>query len=173
LVVVGSHVRRSSEQLAHLLSQPGVTPVEIRVPHLLAPETRPTEITRAQEVIAGALARGETPALYTSRHVEQAADPEAQLEISRTVSTALVDIVRGVTAQPDWVVGKGGITASDIGTRALGARRAIVLGQIQPGVPVWRLGPESRSPGMPYVVFPGNVGGPESLADVVSILRGE
>ena len=33
-----------------------------------------------------------------------------------------------------------------------------MLGQIRPGVPVWRTGPESRFPGIPYVIFPGNVG---------------
>ena len=47
-------------------------------------------------------------------------------------------------------------------------RRAMVLGQIVPGVPVWRLGPETRFPGMPYIVFPGNVGDLHSLADVYS-----
>jgi hypothetical protein len=38
-------------------------------------------------------------------------------------------------------------------------------------VPVWRLGPESRYPGMPYIVFPGNVGGPRALAEVLEILK--
>jgi uncharacterized protein YgbK (DUF1537 family) len=49
---------------------------------------------------------------------------------------------------------------------------AVVLGQVRPGVPVWRLGPETRFPGLPYVVFPGNVGGPETLAEIVAELRG-
>ena len=89
-----------------------------------------------------------------------------------SVSEALVAIVRGIEARPDFVVGKGGITSSDIGTRGLGARRAIVLGQVRPGVPVWRLGPESRFPAMPYVVFPGNVGEAETLAEIVTELIG-
>jgi uncharacterized protein YgbK (DUF1537 family) len=50
--------------------------------------------------------------------------------------------------------------------------RALVLGQIRPGVPVWRLGEESRFPGLPYVVFPGNVGAPDTLAEVVAELVG-
>jgi hypothetical protein len=53
-----------------------------------------------------------------------------------------------------------------------GVRRAQVLGQIVPGVPVWRLGPESKYPGLPYVVFPGNAGGPDALASVIRVLRG-
>jgi uncharacterized protein YgbK (DUF1537 family) len=47
----------------------------------------------------------------------------------------------------------------------------MVLGQILPGVPVWRLGSESRYPGIPYIVFPGNVGNVEALADIVTSLK--
>lgn len=173
LVVVGSHVRRSTEQLTHLLELPGVTPVEIDVPHLLDPAARANEIARAQAAITEALARSSTPVLFTTRQVARAAGPEEQLDTSRSVSEALVETVRGIDAAPAWIVGKGGITSSDIGTRALEARRAIVLGQIKPGVPVWQLGPESRYPGLPYVVFPGNVGAAETLAEVVTHLRGD
>jgi hypothetical protein len=37
-------------------------------------------------------------------------------------------------------------------------------------VPVWELGREARWPGLAYVVFPGNVGGPDALADLVTSL---
>jgi uncharacterized protein YgbK (DUF1537 family) len=53
----------------------------------------------------------------------------------------------------------------------LKVKRALVLGQILPGVPVWQLGQESRYPGLVYIVFPGNVGGPEALAEVVAKLK--
>lgn len=51
---------------------------------------------------------------------------------------------------------QGGITSSDLATKALEARRAKVMGQALAGVPLWQLGPESRHPGVPYIVFPGN-----------------
>jgi uncharacterized protein YgbK (DUF1537 family) len=54
----------------------------------------------------------------------------------------------------------------------LGVKRAMVLGQILPGIPVWELGPETKFPGLPYVVFPGNVGGPDALKEVVRKLKG-
>jgi uncharacterized protein YgbK (DUF1537 family) len=94
------------------------------------------------------------------------------LTVSRAVSRGLVEIVSGISTRPGFIIAKGGITSSDVGTEALGAKRALVLGQIRPGVPVWRLGDETRYPGLAYVVFPGNVGGPETLADVVKQLRG-
>jgi uncharacterized protein YgbK (DUF1537 family) len=47
-------------------------------------------------------------------------------------------------------------------------KRAIVVGQAAPGVPLWRCDElTSRHAGVPYVVFPGNVGGEEALADLV------
>jgi uncharacterized protein YgbK (DUF1537 family) len=176
LVVVGSHVGRTGQQLAALLEQPGVVAVELSVPAVLDPARRGAAITAASRAAREALGRGETPVLVTTREVVQGDGPEDQLRISQSVSAALVSAVRGLGGAqggvPGWVVGKGGITSSDVGTEALGARRAIVLGQVRPGVPVWRLGPETRYPGLPYVVFPGNVGGPETLAEVVALLRG-
>ncbi len=87
-----------------------------------------------------------------------------------TTSETYHAVLHGCPTPPRLLV--YGITASDIATAGLGVRRAMVLGQILPGVPVWRLGPESRYPGMPYIVFPGNVGGPEAVAEVVRMLRG-
>jgi uncharacterized protein YgbK (DUF1537 family) len=174
LVVVGSHVQRTTEQLARLLALPGVVPIEVRVPVLLDSDaSRERVVATARQEADRVLARGDVPVVVTSREAIGAGDPLRQLEISRTVSAALVDIVRGVEGRPGWVIGKGGITSSDIGTKALGARRATVLGQLRPGIPVWRLGRETRYPGLPYVVFPGNVGGPETLAEAVTLLRGE
>jgi len=47
----------------------------------------------------------------------------------------------------------------------------MVIGQILPGVPVWKLGNETRFPGMSYIVFPGNVGDNDALASIQQKLR--
>ena len=60
-----------------------------------------------------------------------------------------------------------------IGGTSLSLSHLRILGQILPGVPVWKLGAESRFPGMAYVVFPGNVGTDESLAEALQQCRGE
>ena len=72
--------------------------------------------------------------------------------------------------EPSFIIAKGGITSSDIGTKALGVKRALVLGQILPGIPVWQTDPGSRFPGIPYVIFPGNVGDEDGLKRAVEIL---
>ena len=71
---------------------------------------------------------------------------------------------------PAFVIAKGGITSSDVGTKALAVKRANVLGQICPGIPVWQTGEESRFPGIPYVIFPGNVGEADTLREAAEIL---
>jgi hypothetical protein len=92
------------------------------------------------------------------------------LQIGRQVSDALVEIIRRLNQAPCFLIAKGGITSSDLATQGLGVRRAMVAGQLLPGVPVWRLGTEARFPSMPYVVFPGNVGDDQALADAVTRL---
>jgi uncharacterized protein YgbK (DUF1537 family) len=95
------------------------------------------------------------------------------LAIGRRVSDSLVEIVLAVSTRPRYLLAKGGITSSDVATQGLGVKRAMVVGQILPGVPVWELGLESRYPGMPYIVFPGNVGGPDAMAEVVTGLKAD
>ena len=72
------------------------------------------------------------------------------------------------------MVAKGGITSHDVAVRGLGIRRAEVLGQLLPGmVSVFR--PVEAAPeavGMPYVVFAGNVGDENTLANVIELFSG-
>ncbi len=112
-----------------------------------------------------ALADGQLPVVWTSRELVTA-EGEASLAIGRRVTDALLDTLARVTVRPRFVIAKGGITSHEVARRSLGAKRATALGQIQPGVPVWRLEgspDEVRFAGVPYVVFPGNVGSPESI----------
>jgi uncharacterized protein YgbK (DUF1537 family) len=175
LVVVGSYIRKSGEQLQALLSLPNTAGIELNVSSVLdltdGGARRGAEIARAARAAGEVLARGGTAALYTSREHVAGSDHEGALRISAAVSSALVEAVTLIDQEPRFIVAKGGITSSDVATRALAVKRARVLGQVAPGVSVWRLGAESRYPGTPYVVFPGNVGGPETLAEVVRELN--
>jgi uncharacterized protein YgbK (DUF1537 family) len=173
LIIVGSHVPRTSSQLAALQGQPGVVSVEVQVQALLTETQYPTEVARVTHEIEQALRHDADVVLFTSRALVTGADAASTLAIGQRVSAGLVAIVRALTTRPRYLLAKGGITSSDIATQALGVRRALVLGQILPGVPVWQLGPETRHPGLGYIVFPGNVGGPQALAEVVLGLRSQ
>src|SRR5215471_15685028 len=167
LIIVGSHVPRSSGQLAALQSQPGVVSVEVQVQALLAEAQYDAEVARVTQAIEQALRRDADVVLFTSRALVTGADAASTLAIGQRVSAGLVAVVRALATRPRYLLAKGGITSSDIATQGLGVKRALVLGQILPGVPVWQLGPETRYPGLGYIVFPGNVGGPQALAEVV------
>ena len=175
LIVVGSHVRRTTEQLARLEGLPGVETIVLDQHLVLDPPAFARERQRAAEACAASLRAGRTAVVMTRRERLDLAtgDPEDELRIAAEISNALVGVVRAQTDAPAFVVAKGGITSSDVGVKGLGVRRAEVLGQIRPGVPVWRTGPESRFPGIPYVVFPGNVGDENDLRRAVEVLRGE
>jgi uncharacterized protein YgbK (DUF1537 family) len=172
LVVVGSHIQKSTAQLEALLALPRVTGVEAAVPRLLSPGESQAEVTRAAAAVSAALRAGQEAVLFTSRFLPATPGAAAALQVGREVSGALVQIVRRLHLRPAWVIAKGGITCADLATGALGVQQALVLGQALPGVPVWRTGAGSRWPGIIYVVFPGNVGQPDSLAEMVSLLRG-
>lgn len=169
LVVVGSYVPKTTTQLERLLASARAPRfVELNVAALLDPQRCEPLLKTAAGKISTALAAGEDAVVYTSRELVNGADPAASLEIGRRVSNALVAVVRGLTVAPRFVIAKGGITSSDVATRGLGVVRALVRGQVLPGVPVWKLGGETRFPGLDYVVFPGNVGNDEALAAVFS-----
>jgi len=170
LVIVGSYVARTSAQLEAALARPGVIGIEARVPNLLNVAARNAEIERLVHAVEGALGAGHDTILYTSRELAMTAGAEQSLAIGEQVSLALVAVVNALRAAPAWLIGKGGITSSDLATRALGLRRARVLGQAIPGIPIWLTGAESRWPGLVYVVFPGNVGGPMALNEMMGIL---
>ncbi|HEX3751506.1 MAG TPA: four-carbon acid sugar kinase family protein [Streptosporangiaceae bacterium] len=171
LVVVGSHVGQTSRQVAALQAHGGVTAVELNVPALL---DGTDVVPGAVAEVTAALATSDV-LLFTSRTLIPGRDRAGSLAIARTVSAALSRVVsESLAADPAWVVAKGGITSHDVAVRGLGIRRAEVAGQLFPGViSVFR--PLDAAPaaiGKPYVVFAGNVGDEDTLAQVVAILDG-
>lgn len=171
LVVVGSYVPKTTGQLGALLASPQVAAIEVNVSALLDDSTQQGEISRASTLAEQLIRSGQDVVIYTSRTLISSDNAERSLQIGRRVSHSLVAIVNAIQTPPRYLIAKGGITSSDLATKALGIRRAMVMGQILPGVPVWQAGNESRHPGMPYIVFPGNVGGESALLDVVNQLR--
>jgi uncharacterized protein YgbK (DUF1537 family) len=174
LVVVGSHVGLTSRQVAKAQQRGGLTEAELHVPTLIDPDQRDAHVAEVGRQVAQALATSDV-LLVTSRDLIRGGNADDSLAISRTVSTAVIEVVRtALAAHPSWVVAKGGITSHDVAVRGLGIRRAEVIGQLFPGmVSVFRPIEASRAAvGTPYVVFGGNVGGDDTLADVVDLFAG-
>jgi uncharacterized protein YgbK (DUF1537 family) len=167
LFVIGSYVPKTTSQTSTLFELTDIVPIEVQVGALLDQAGTSDEIARVVELTNQTLGSGTDAAVYTSRSLVSGDDAASSLEIGRIVSESLVEIVSSLTHPPRYLVAKGGITSSDIATKALGIRRAMVIGQALPGVPAWRCGEETRYPGMTYIVFPGNVGEEDALAQIV------
>ena len=172
LIVVGSYVPKTTEQLAHLFERSDIARVELAVDSVRDAASATDAIVKTAQQVDDLLRAGHDAVLYTSRQLVTGDNADESLRIGQRVSAALVEIVRSLVTPPRFFIAKGGITSSDLATRALGVRRAIVRGQILPGIPVWQLGPESRFPGLNYIVFPGNVGGTGALLEAVEECRG-
>jgi uncharacterized protein YgbK (DUF1537 family) len=173
LIVVGSYVPRSTDQVNSLLSSTDILHTEINVAGLLDDQHHEDEINRVVKKVDQALHKGNDIVIFTGRQLMTGKDAKTSLEIGQKVSQGLVSIVKHLKAAPRYILAKGGITSSDIATRALNVKKALVLGQILPGVPVWKLGAESRFPNLAYIVFPGNVGDADALVDVVRQLKAD
>ncbi|KAF4362527.1 hypothetical protein F8388_011354, partial [Cannabis sativa] len=171
LIVVGSYVPKTTKQVEELKLQcdQSLRSIEVSVAKLAmgSTEERAEEIIRAAEMADAYLRCRKDTLIMTSRELITGKTSSESLEINFKVSSALVEIVRKITIKPRYILAKGGITSSDIATKALEVKCAKIVGQAMAGVPLWQLGPESRHPGVPYIVFPGNVGDSNAVAELV------
>ncbi|MGN7312504.1 four-carbon acid sugar kinase family protein [Alkalicoccobacillus gibsonii] len=175
LIVVGSHVQKTTEQLNDLIASGLVEAIEFDVHLVLDDDAFAKEIERVRTTIEQLITSGKSVVYYTRRERLDLGDnrQEEELQLSVKISDAVTSIVSDLTVQPNYIVAKGGITSSSVGTTGLSVKRAEVAGQIKPGIPVWKTGPESKFPGCAYIVFPGNVGQAETLKEAVAVLEGK
>jgi len=167
LIVVGSHVGVTTRQLKALTEQHSAARiVEIDVEKLLS-DTGDAHLDQTVSTVVEALHGGDV-IVHTSRLLIKTDNPAESLRIARTVSAAVVAVVNRTlkTFPPRFVIAKGGITSSDVAAHGLEIRHAIVRGPMLPGiVSLWEP-VDGPAKGIPYIVFAGNVGDDQSLADV-------
>lgn len=173
IIIVGSHVNKTTMQLEELRNcKYPIEFIEFN-PHLVLKEGGlKEEVERVIKIAEEKISNGKTVAVYTKRElvVLDTDDKDKQLMISVEISDAVTSIIGKLSVRPNFIIAKGGITSSDVGTKALRVKRALVMGQIKPGIPVWMTGEESKFNSMPYIIFPGNVGEVETLREAVEVL---
>lgn len=172
IIVVGSHTEKTTRQLEALKQLSDIRFVELDATKMAETGGLEKEVERCLALEEAWIRDGKTVCCYTSRALITAdtGNKEDELRLSVRISDAVQSLVGGLSVVPKFVIAKGGITSSDVGTKALGVKRANVLGQIEPGIPVWQTGAESKFPGIPYVIFPGNVGEDTTLRYAVEKL---
>lgn len=172
IIVVGSHTEKTTKQVESLKELKDVEFIELDATLVKDEEAFAKEVERCLAEEEKCIKAGKSVCCYTTRALITAdtGDKEDELRLSVRISDAVQSLVGRLSVTPAFVIAKGGITSSDVGTKALAVRKANVLGQIKPGIPVWQTGDESRFPLTPYVIFPGNVGEVTTLKEAVEVL---
>ena len=170
-VIVGSHVKKTTTQLGHLLKMPGITPIEVNVEKL--PAARDALLADIVRQCEQSHASGHTPVVFTSRLEKAFPDQAARLAFGEMVSSFLMDVVRNLPRTLGFLISKGGITSNDVLSSGLALRTSRVVGQILPGCSVVCCPADHpRYPNLPVVIFPGNVGDDQALATAYGRLAG-
>lgn len=164
VVIVGSHVQKSSQQLARLLQEPETQGIEVEVRRLLDPDAELLPGILAQ--VHSAYEQGLTPVVYTSREelTFEKGSVERRLAFGQKVSRLLMGVVQGLPPGIGYLISKGGITSNDTLSTGLDLPAVRLLGQIYPGISmVITPADHPRFPNLPVVLFPGNVGEVDTL----------
>ncbi|MEH2191600.1 MAG: four-carbon acid sugar kinase family protein [Nostoc sp.] len=167
-VIVGSHVKKTTQQLEALLQVEGTLGIEVNVGRLLDDVNQSAALlTEIQESTRAAHEAGKTPVVYTSRQELNFKDVNTRLEFGAKVSSLLMDIVRGLPSDIGFLISKGGITSNDVLSTGLALTSARLLGQILAGCSmVLTPSDHPQFPDLPVVLFPGNVGDADALGTV-------
>lgn len=172
IIVVGSHTEKTTRQVEMLKENKNIAFVELDATLVRDDAAFAQEVERCLALEEQYIREGKTVCVYTTRALITAdtGDKEDDLRLAVKISDAVQSLVGRLTITPSFVIAKGGITSSDVGTKALAVQKANVLGQIKPGIPVWQTGAESKFPLTPYVIFPGNVGEISTLKEAAEVL---
>lgn len=170
LTIVGSYVPKTTLQLKELMKNKQFIFHEINVTQILDSKKQLELIAETSAFVDFYISKNKEVVIYTSRAVAKGENGDASLQIVNEVSNCLIEIVKKIKTTPKYILTKGGITSSDIAVESLGVKKAIVQGQIIPGVPVWKLGKETKFPNVPYIIFPGNVGDSKALTSALTKL---
>lgn len=175
-IIVGSHVKKTTEQLEHLLQAPGVMGLEVNVAELRDGDEDGREILLFNLIkqVNAAHRDGLVPVVYTSRQELSFDTVQARLDFGLEVSRLLMDVIQKLPLDIGFLISKGGITSNDTLSTGLALTTARLLGQILPGVSVVRTPADHpQFPSLPVVLFPGNVGDATALATAYRRLSGK
>ena len=169
VVVVGSYTHRSTRQLEKLLASGLSMGIEVPVQDLLDADRRKAVIETVVRKADAALIKGTTAVIYTERKTIALGGSDS-LRAGAVIMDALCLILQALQQSPAFTIAKGGSTSHQVATKFLKIDRARVLGQVAEGVPVWRVGEPGHEPSTLFVLFPGNQGTENTLADVLTSL---
>ena len=163
LLIAGSHTDGATRQLAQISARWG----EAEVIDTALAMQNPIQAA-ASAITEGKLKlEGSSLAIITSgRHRL----PEHNtLAHGEKVMDSLICAVKELCTYADIVISKGGITSAEVARSGIGADDAWVLGQILPGISVWKVKDRGNRE-LLLVIVPGSVGDSDTLMKVLEIV---
>ena len=146
LIVVGSYVPKTTEQLVSLTQTTAVRKIELLVADIVRLHRTSKDgmgiereqglngikqiVTNATEQIEQALEQGLDTVVYTSRQFVEG----ISIEEIAFVSQVLSEVVKSIRVKPRFLIAKGGITSYDVAHKSLGLKEAYVEGTVDPGI---------------------------------------
>ncbi len=172
VILVGSHVKKTTRQLQQLLQQSSTVGIEVEVMRLQDnPEARDIILQSILHQVLTVWRQGKTPVIFTSREEVTFVDIQERIDFGRAISDLLMDIVRGLPSDIGFLISKGGITSNNLLSNGLNLTTVRLLGQILPGCCVVHTAEDHpQFPSLPVVLFPGNVGNDRGLVEVWGII---
>lgn len=145
LIVVGSYVPKTTEQLLALTQTTIIHKVELLVADIVRLHRAATSglgiekeqgieglnqiVSSTSDKIEKAIEQGLDTVLYTSRQFVEG----ISIEDIAFVSQILSEIVKNIRVKPQFLIAKGGITSYDVAHKSLGLKVAFVEGTVDLG----------------------------------------
>src|SRR5690554_2663838 len=134
IVLIGSHVNKTTQQFEALRNtEEPMEFIEFNQHLVMVENGLEKEVERVIHIAEDSIRSGKNVVVYTRRERFDldTDDKDRQLEVSVKISDAVTSIIGKLQVKPSFIIAKGGITSSDVGTKALRVRKALVMGQIK------------------------------------------
>ena len=178
LIVVGSFVSNTNDQLNKLLKMNSCNAIELNVSEfyriIFAKESKKdlkifksliiTEIRKSLKVSI-------TPVLFTSRNQFLLGNDIDQIFFYNSLSRFIAEIVGDISYEINYLISKGGITSNTILSHGLKLDSVYLKGQILKGISLLEARMRDTEKIISIVTFPGNIGNKDSLIKVWQILE--
>ncbi len=178
LIVVGSYVELTTQQLNKVLEISLCKPIEINVLviyEFFKLEENLNQINSFKKLILNSVRQNISqdliPVLYTSRDILSTRDNNDLIKFQHFLSAFIAEIVSDIKNEIGYLISKGGITTHAIISKGLKADSVYLEGQILPGISLVTFNLLKQKGKLPIVTFPGNIGNNMSLVKALEILE--
>ena len=147
IIIVGSHVKKTTSQLENLKQLDGVKFIEFNQHLVQDDEAFEAEIRRVIKEAEDTISSGRTAAVYTKRERFDlnTGNKEDELRLAVKISDAVTRIISDLSVRPTLLLPKEASPPAILELK-IKSKKSVGPGQILHGVPVWLTGEESKFP---------------------------